>query len=54
MTPDHLFPGSGSLLGAKLGCPGVPAPDVRTQCAAMLYAFQMADALLRADAARTT
>jgi 3-oxoacyl-[acyl-carrier-protein] synthase-3 len=53
MTPDHLFPGSGSLLGAKLGCPGVPAPDLRTQCAAMLYAFQMADALLKADAART-
>jgi 3-oxoacyl-[acyl-carrier-protein] synthase-3 len=53
MTPDHLFPGSGSLLGAKLGCPGVPAPDVRTQCAAMLYSFQMADALLRADAAST-
>jgi 3-oxoacyl-[acyl-carrier-protein] synthase-3 len=41
------------LLGAKLGCPGVPAPDLRTQCAAMLYSFQMADALLRADAART-
>ncbi len=53
MTPDHLFPGSGSLLGAKLGCPGIPAPDLRTQCAAMLYSFQMADALLRADAART-
>jgi 3-oxoacyl-[acyl-carrier-protein] synthase-3 len=53
MTPDYLFPGSGSLLGAKLGCHGVPAPDLRTQCAAMLYSFQMADALLRADAART-
>lgn len=53
MTPDHLFPGSGSLLGAKLGCTGVPAPDLRTQCAAMLFSFQMADALLRADAART-
>jgi 3-oxoacyl-[acyl-carrier-protein] synthase-3 len=53
MTPDHIFPGSGSLLGAKLGCPGVPAPDLRTQCAAMLFSFQMADALLRVDAART-
>ena len=30
MTPDHVFPGSGSLLGAKLGCAGVPAPDLRT------------------------
>jgi 3-oxoacyl-[acyl-carrier-protein] synthase-3 len=52
MTPDHLFPGSGSLLAAKLGCPTIPAPDLRTQCAAMIYAFQMADALLKADAAR--
>lgn len=53
MTPDHFFPGSGSLLGAKLGCPGVPAPDLRTQCAAMLYSFQIADALLKSDAARS-
>jgi 3-oxoacyl-[acyl-carrier-protein] synthase III len=53
MTPDHVFPGSGPLLSAKLGCHGVPAVDLRTQCAAMLFSFQMADALLRADAART-
>lgn len=52
MTPDHLFPGSGSLLATKLGCGPIPAPDLRTQCAAMIYAFQMADALLKADAAR--
>ena len=52
MTPDHIFPGSGSLLAAKLGCPNVPAPDLRTQCAAMLYGFQFADVLLKADAAQ--
>src|SRR6188768_2024875 len=52
MTPDHVFPGSGSLLAAKLGCPTIPAPDLRTQCAASLYGFQFADALLRADAAQ--
>jgi len=52
MTPDHVFPGSGSILAAKLGCPSIPAPDLRTQCAAMLYGFQFADALLRADAAK--
>jgi 3-oxoacyl-[acyl-carrier-protein] synthase-3 len=40
-------------LGAKLGCAGVPAPDLRTQCAAMLYSFQIADALLKSDAARS-
>jgi 3-oxoacyl-[acyl-carrier-protein] synthase-3 len=29
MTPDYVFPGSGALLGAKLGIPGVPALDLR-------------------------
>jgi 3-oxoacyl-[acyl-carrier-protein] synthase III len=52
MTPDHVFPGSGPLLGAKLGIPGVPALDLRAQCAAMLFSFQVADALLQSRAAR--
>lgn len=52
MTPDYVFPGSGSLLASKLGCPNIPAPDLRTQCAAMLYGFQFADVLLKADAAK--
>jgi 3-oxoacyl-[acyl-carrier-protein] synthase-3 len=51
MTPDHILPGSGPLLGAKLGCPGVPAIDIRTQCAAMVYSLQLADALLARDPA---
>jgi 3-oxoacyl-[acyl-carrier-protein] synthase-3 len=49
MTPDHILPGSGPLLGAKLGCPGTPALDIRTQCAAMIYSLQLADALLKTD-----
>ncbi|HTM45687.1 MAG TPA: 3-oxoacyl-[acyl-carrier-protein] synthase III C-terminal domain-containing protein [Polyangiaceae bacterium] len=52
MTPDHIFPGSGALLGAKLGCPGVPALDLRAQCAAMVFSFQVADGLLKSGAAR--
>ncbi|HYO97346.1 MAG TPA: beta-ketoacyl-ACP synthase III [Polyangiaceae bacterium] len=52
MTPDHLFPGSGTLLGAKLGCHGVPALDLRAQCAAMLFSFQVAESLLNAGSAR--
>lgn len=52
MTPDHLFPGSGTLLAAKLGCVGVPALDLRAQCAAMLYSFQLADSLLMSGVAR--
>ena len=52
MTPDHLFPGSGPMLASRLGCRAIPALDLRTQCAAMLYAFQVADSLLRSGAAR--
>jgi 3-oxoacyl-[acyl-carrier-protein] synthase-3 len=51
MTPDHVFPGSAPLLSEKLGCRTIPALDLRTQCAAMLYAFQVADALLGSGAA---
>src|SRR5688572_25310688 len=53
MTPDYILPGSGPLLGAKLGCPGTPALDIRTQCAAMIYSLQIADALLKTDGIRT-
>jgi 3-oxoacyl-[acyl-carrier-protein] synthase III len=53
MTPDHVFPGSGTLLGAQLGCAGVPALDLRAQCAAMLFSFQVAEGLLETGAART-
>jgi 3-oxoacyl-[acyl-carrier-protein] synthase-3 len=53
MTPDHVLPGSGPILGAKLGCPGTPALDVRTQCAAMIYSLQLADALLKTDGIET-
>jgi 3-oxoacyl-[acyl-carrier-protein] synthase III len=52
MTPDHVFPGSGPLLAAKLGCKGVPALDLRTQCAAMIYSLQVADSLIASGAAR--
>jgi 3-oxoacyl-[acyl-carrier-protein] synthase III len=52
MTPDYLFPGSGALLAAKLGLQGVPALDLRQQCAAMPYSLQLADALTTAGAAR--
>jgi 3-oxoacyl-[acyl-carrier-protein] synthase-3 len=53
MTPDHMFPGSAPVLAEKLGCVGVPALDLRTQCAAMIYSFQVADSLLQSGAART-
>lgn len=52
MTPDHVFPGSGPILGAALGCHGVPALDIRTQCAAMIYSLQLARALITSGSAR--
>jgi len=53
MTPDYVFPGSGGLLGAKLGIPGVPALDIRQQCAAMPFSFQVADGLVGTGTAQT-
>jgi 3-oxoacyl-[acyl-carrier-protein] synthase-3 len=53
MTPEYAFPGSGVLLGAKLGIPGVPALDIRQQCAAMPFGMQIADGLVMTGAART-
>lgn len=53
MTPEHVYPGSGCLLGAKLGIPRVPALDIRQQCAAMPYAFQLAEGLVASRAAKT-
>jgi 3-oxoacyl-[acyl-carrier-protein] synthase-3 len=53
MTPDYVFPGSGALLGAKLGIDGVPALDIRQQCAAMIFGLQLIDGLIRGGSART-
>ena len=52
MTPDNLFPGSAPVLASRLGCAPIPALDLRTQCAAMIYSFQVADSLLRSGVAR--
>jgi 3-oxoacyl-[acyl-carrier-protein] synthase-3 len=53
MTPDYVFPGSGALLAHKLGLRGVPALDIRQQCAAMLFGLQLVDGLVKSGAART-
>jgi 3-oxoacyl-[acyl-carrier-protein] synthase-3 len=53
MTPDYVFPGSGALLAHKLGLSGVPALDIRQQCAAMLFGLQLVDGLVKSGAART-
>ncbi len=53
MTPDYIFPGSGAVLGAKLGIDGVPALDIRQQCAAMIFGLQLVDGLVKSGAAKT-
>lgn len=53
MTPDHYFPGTGTLLQQKLGMRPLPALDIRQQCAGFAYGLQLVDALIRSGAART-
>jgi 3-oxoacyl-[acyl-carrier-protein] synthase III len=53
MTPDYVFPGSGAVLGAKLGIEGVPALDIRQQCAAMIFSLQLVDGLIKSGVAKT-
>src|SRR5262245_9831241 len=50
LSPDVNFPGSGCLLGDKLGLQGVPALDVRNQCSGFLYGLSIADAWVRTGA----
>ena len=53
MTPDHYFPGCGTLLQHKLGLRDVACFDIRQQCSGFLYGLQLADAQIRAGMART-
>ncbi len=53
MTPDHYFPGTGSLIQARLGVPPLPAIDLRQQCAGFAYGLQMVDALIKSGTGST-
>jgi 3-oxoacyl-[acyl-carrier-protein] synthase-3 len=53
MTPDHFFPGCGTILQHKLGLRTVPCFDIRQQCSGFLYGLQLADAHIRSGLART-
>ncbi|MBM4393917.1 MAG: ketoacyl-ACP synthase III [Deltaproteobacteria bacterium] len=52
LSPDLNFPGSGCLLGARLGIPGVAALDIRNQCTGFLYGLATADAYVRSGLAK--
>jgi len=41
---DHVFPGDGCYLQARLGLPGVPAIDIRNACSGFLYGLSVANA----------
>src|SRR5579864_1280270 len=53
MTPDHYFPGTGTLVQQKLGIGPLPVLDIRQQCAGFAYGLQVVDVLIRSGAART-
>lgn len=52
MTPDHYFPGAGTLIQQKLGIRPLPALDIRQQCANYVYGLQVVDALIRSGVAK--
>jgi len=52
MTPDHYFPGVGTLVQQQLGIRPLPALDIRQQCAGFAYGLQVVDALVRSGLAR--
>jgi len=47
LSSDHMFPGDGCYLNAKLGIPGVPALDIRNQCSGFVYGLSVAEAWIR-------
>jgi 3-oxoacyl-[acyl-carrier-protein] synthase-3 len=53
MTPDHYFPGSGTLVQHKMGLAPLPALDLRQQCAGFAYGLQTVDMLIRSGIAKT-
>ncbi len=53
MTPDHYFPGNGTLIQQTLGMPPIPSLDLRQQCAGFAYGLEVVAALIGAGIART-
>jgi 3-oxoacyl-[acyl-carrier-protein] synthase III len=49
---DHMFPGDGCYLQARLGLPGVPALDLRNACSGFLYGLSVASAWIQAGVHR--
>jgi 3-oxoacyl-[acyl-carrier-protein] synthase-3 len=52
ITPDHADPGTAFFLQAKLGLPGIPAIEIRQQCAGLIYGMAIADSFIKAGTYR--
>ena len=50
-TPDQTFPASATLVQHALGCNGGVAFDVAAVCSGFLYAFSVAESMIRAGSA---
>ncbi len=51
-TPDMVFPSTACILQNKLGANGCAAFDLQAVCSGFVYALAVADAMVRAGAAR--
>jgi 3-oxoacyl-[acyl-carrier-protein] synthase III len=47
-TPDLVFPNSGTMLQARLGCRGAPAFSLEAACSGFIYALAVANKFVRA------
>ena len=50
-TPDQTFPASATIVQHALGCNGGVAFDVAAVCSGFLYAFSIAESMIRAGSA---
>jgi 3-oxoacyl-[acyl-carrier-protein] synthase-3 len=51
-TPDQTFPASATIVQHNLGCNGGVAFDVAAVCSGFLYAFSVAESMIRAGSAK--
>ncbi len=51
-TPDQTFPASATIVQHALGCNGGVAFDVAAVCSGFLYAFSIAESMIRAGSAK--
>lgn len=53
ITPDHIFPSTACLIGARLGAGNAAALDIQAACSGYLYALSIAKAFIESGVYRT-